>query len=539
MSGPPVDLPSLDEEVVRMPDDIRRDIGRFAAGHLYYFDKAVLGYKDMTEDCHGPLCTFFDENTKRFKMALYPRGHLKSHVITIGRSLQKVARNPEERILLGNETMTNAEHFLSSIKAHVESNKIFRALYSHIIPKDIRKVRWSSQELEFVRQGIYPDPTITAIGMTGAYTSRHFTHLVFDDPISEEAAKSMTVMEDVINRISKLMSLMVDPDHNSADLVGTRWAFYDVYAYWEMWLKEQLARVIRGALEDGKPIWPERFSVETLALIRDNPHMGEYNFSCQYMNNPRNAKLQDFNVNDLKFWRWSDDEEHVVLYSAEGKAERAVALDNLDVTMTVDVRYGEGLSSDRDAVTVVGTTIEGDAIVLHTWADRANPLIVIDEMIKCVRRFRPRCVGVAKVGYETSIKYHFNAALEREGLYANVVYVKPGGPGKPHIRGLQPVAATGHLYILPTQHQLRTELSEYPLGQFDDVADSLALHLQLFQGLLSQDRLDRYKASEQRLLRRIVDYGKTGPVKGDPDFDLEDYDDEEFRYGPQQSSTLN
>jgi len=56
------------------------------------------------------------------------------------------------------------------------------------------------------------------------------------------------------------------------------------------------------------------------------------------------------------------------------------------------------------------------------------------------------------------------------------VPVKPGGRASPH-RGLQPVAATGHLYILTHSHGVRTELSEYPLGRYDDEADALALQL--------------------------------------------------------------
>ncbi|MGH8621488.1 MAG: hypothetical protein ACRET3_05050, partial [Burkholderiales bacterium] len=110
--------------------------------------------------------------------------------MTIGKNLQKVCQNPENRILIANETATNAERFLSAIKTHAETNKRFRALYSHIIPLDTRKTRWSQTELQFVRQGYYPEPTLDTIGMTGAMTSRHYTHLGFDDPISAEAAES-------------------------------------------------------------------------------------------------------------------------------------------------------------------------------------------------------------------------------------------------------------------------------------------------------------------------------------------------------------
>lgn len=537
-----------------MPEDMRRDMATMAANNLYAFNKGVLQYKDLTPGCHGPLCAWHDNNQARHKLTLVPRGHLKTTNITIGKNLQKVCKNVEERILLGNETSTNAERFLSAIRGHAETNRIFRALYSHIIPKDTRRTRWSNSELVFNRQGTYPEPTIDSIGMTGAMTSRHYTHLCIDDPISEEAAKSKLVMDDVIGRISKLFSLMVDPEVNTLDLVGTRWAFYDVYAYFMEWFKDRLARFIRAAIEDGQPIWPERFSLETLALIRDDPHMGEYNFSCLYMNQPRNEAVQNFNVKDIRFWRWASDEEHIVLYESNGEIHRIVRADSLDVVTTVDLRYGEQkLVGDRDAVVTTGSTDEGDAIVLSAWATRGNPLEVVSHLVQTIKRYAPRCIGIQKVGYEMSLKWFLQQACEREGIYANVVPVRPGGPGKPHIKGLQPVAATGHLYILPTQHVLRQELAEYPLGQHDDVADALALQTQLWRGLLSPERMRRYREFEKRILRQTVDYGQSIPgasadilqqmvpdSRGDmPSLEDLGIDPEDGRYGAIRSSLLD
>jgi len=499
---PPRDIPRIDDDLARQPEDIRRDLAEAASRNLFLFCRGVLGYTDLTESCHGPLCAWHDENPSRFKLTLMPRGHLKTSCITIGKNLQKIVQNPEARILLANETATNAQKFLSAIRSHAESNRRFRALYSHIIP--IEPKTWSQEALTFVRRGVYPTPTVTAMGMTGALTSQHYTHLSLDDLISEEAAKSKLVMDDVITRVSRMFSLMDNPSKDTFDLTGTRWAFYDVYSYFMERFGPKLARFVRAAIEYSVPIWPERFPLETLADIRNDPLTGgEYAFSCLYMNNPRNSDVQDFNVQDLKFWRWDSSEESIVLYGRDGEIEKVVALSDLDITTTVDVRYGEKLDTDRDAIVTTGTTEDGNAIVLDAWGARSNPLEVVRKLVQTIRRYNPRVLGIQKVGYEMSLKYHLQAELEREGLYARVVPVKPGGPAKSHIRGLQPVAATGHLYILPTQHLLRNELAEFPLGQYDDVADALALQLQLWRGLLSPERMEKYRASEARLLQRI------------------------------------
>ena len=345
------DLPFLDESVEKMSGDLRQDLATAFSNDLFKFAYGVLGMHDLTVDCHGPLCQFFDHNPARYKHVEMPRDHLKTSLGTIARNMQKVVKNPNERILLINETSTNAQRFLGSIKQHAESNRIFRALYSNVIPKDTRKVPWNNEELRFNREWIGPEPTIDTMGMTGAVTSRHFTHISIDDPISEEAVKSELVMHDATNRITKVLTLMVNPNSDTFDLVGTRWAFADIYRHFMRLYKGKMALFIRGAIEDGLPIWPERFSLETLAQMRAD--MGEYNFSCLMMNNPRNADLQDFNIQDLRFWQWKDAKESVVQqFHSNGDLLREISVDELDISVSVDPAPAESLLGRRSTATL-------------------------------------------------------------------------------------------------------------------------------------------------------------------------------------------
>jgi phage terminase large subunit-like protein len=495
------DLPMLDETVARLPQDIRADLATAASNDLFLFAHGVLQYQDMTPHTHGALCRFMDTNEARFKHVEMPRDHLKTSVVTIGNNLRRITRDTNQRILLINETSTNSERFLSAMRQHAESNRVFRALYSGIIPKDTKvSKQWNNKELRFNREWIGPEPTIDTMGMTGAVTSRHFTHIAIDDPISEDAVKSELVMKDAINRITKVMTLMVDPSKDTFDLVGTRWAFADLYRHFMRLYKGKMALFIRGAIEDGEPIWPERFSHETLAQMRAD--MGEYAFSCLMMNNPRNAEVQDFNIQDLRFWEWADpDEEIVRIFRPDGSSDD-VPLLALDVMVAVDPAPAETTSSDRNAVVTVGTSKLGDVIVLDTFAKRCSPLDVIEHLFWLRRRFRPRVFGIEGVAYQKVLKTFLRAEASRRGEYFNIHELKPGGRGKPHIRGLQPVAATGHLYIRATQHVLRNELADWPLGEHDDVADALALSMQMWRGIVSPDRWLRYKASEKELLRR-------------------------------------
>lgn len=502
------DIPFLDPSIERLDSELREDLAETGRSSLFWFNRAVMGFRDLTEDCHGPLCEFADVNEKQFKLMLMPRDHLKTSCISIGGTMQRQCRNVEQRQLLVNETATNARHFLGSIRSHAERNRVFRALYSDIVPKNTKAVTWNDEELVFNRQGNYPESSIEAIGMTGGKTSRHYTHITYDDPISEDSVKSEKVMTDAIHRMSTSLDLLVNPKVDTIWVVGTRWALHDVYSVWIKTFRDQLGRFVRSVYEDDRLIWPERFTPEIIALKREI--LGEYLFSCTQMNNPRNAELQDLNVDDFRFWQW-DGEDHVILYGRNGEQLDRWRLDQLDITTTVDPAPAEKIEDDRNAVCTVGCSPKGQAIVLDSWAKRGSPMDMIRHLFWLKQRFGVRAFGIEDATYQKALKWIVKELGEERGLYLNVVPVRPGGKGKPHIRGLQPVMATGRLYIHPTHHILRNEAADYPLGEHDDALDALALQLQMWVGQMRPERWKKYQDSERKLLRvlqgRAVDPG--------------------------------
>jgi predicted phage terminase large subunit-like protein len=513
------DLPYLDEDIVRMPEDIRHDLAERGKNDLYFFSKAILGYRQMTTHCHGPLCVFHDHNPKRYKLTLIPRGTFKTSVLTIGKNTQKAVRDPNVRICIINEVAENAQGFLGTIRQHFEGNRVLRALYSDVIPKDLHK-NWNNQGLRLRRQWVGPEDTIEAMGIFSTLTSHHYTDLAYDDIISEDAVKSPQVMADTISRAGKFRSLMVSPSHSNLDITGTRWALHDTYSHFIKTLNRlgpQLAMYIRGAIGlNGELMFPELLDAETLAMLRDE--YGDYMFSCLYMNNPRDVANQDFNVSNLRSWRWSADEESVLLYGPPDETGyptivREWRLDELDITVSLDPAISEAVNSDRNAIVTVGASPLGEAIVLDTFAKRCTPLEVIEHFFWLKRRYpNIRAFGIEGVAYQKSLKYFIKAECERRGVYMNIMELKalPSKRGTGNnskftrIRGLQPVVATGRMYTLPTQHVLRNEMADFPLGEHDDVIDALAMQLQMWRGLLSPDRLARYKASEAALIARVM-----------------------------------
>lgn len=497
------DLPFVDESVARQPLELREDLAALGRRDLYFFAKGVMGYKDMTERCHGPLAAFADQNESQFKMMLIPRDHFKTSLITIAGSMQRVVKDPESRQLIANESATNAERFLRSIRQHAESNKIFRALYPEVIPKDVRKVRWNDSELDFVREGKYPEPSIDCIGMTGASTSRHYTHITVDDPISEEAVKSEKVMNDTITRMSGFTALLTAPRRDTIWIVGTRWALWDCYQWAMEKFGDKLGKYFRSVIDpfDGELIFPELITHDLLALKREI--LGEYRFSCLYMNNPRNVEIQDLNTDDLRYYSWSADESHITLVDSKGSNVRQVRLDQLTVYVTVDLAPAETTSSDRNAICTVGITPWNEVVVLDMFAKRCTPLDVMDHLFHLQERFGYFQLGIEDIAYQKAFKYFLKAESNRREVYFRVIPLKnQGNKNKTiKIRGLQPVMATGRLYIDPKMTLLRNEMSEFPLGKHDDALDSLAMQLEMWPQRLSPEQWAKLDKAKKRILR--------------------------------------
>lgn len=497
----PQDIPNLDEVTAQTPTDLLVDIRNRARNDLFFFVRGILGYDRTTENCHGPLCAFIQHNPKRFKRILMPRDHQKTTTVTIGGNMWRAIRDTNERILIANESATNAERMLRGIRQHCESNRVFRTLFSDLLPADTRRVRWNDSELDWNRTKIYPEPTFDTIGMTGSVTSRHYSHMCFDDPISEEAIKSEKVMQDTINRLSAVTALLSSPEVDTVWLVGTRWAFHDVYSWFDKSFPTLTGKFSRSVLEDGKPIFPELLSMEMIDIKRQV--MGPYKFSCLMMNNPRNADIQELQVDKIRRWEWADSAQSVLrLFDINGDVVDEVPLASLDITATVDLAPAETIRSDRNAVTTIGVAPKGYVVMLECFAKRCSPIELMEYLFLIHRKYHIRTLGIEGVAYQKAFKYFLREECDRRNVWMNITELKATGKKEIRVRGLQPVIAVGRFYVHSSHQLFLQEAADFPLGEHDDTVDSASMHLQIANGWFNQERNERYLAAEAKVLRR-------------------------------------
>src|ERR1700743_1940913 len=77
---------------------------------------------------HNDLEKFLNQPSKR-KLVMFPRGHLKTMVVTKAWTIQQALKNPDIRILIANATWDNSRKFLSSIKSYLKTGNVMSQLF--------------------------------------------------------------------------------------------------------------------------------------------------------------------------------------------------------------------------------------------------------------------------------------------------------------------------------------------------------------------------------------------------------------------------
>ncbi len=105
---------------------------------------------------------------------------------------------------------------------------------------------------------------------------------------------------------------------NGLAVHNTRWAVWDLYSH----IMENDPTVdckIRSIVEDGKAIWPERFTLEKVEALRKS--FGAM-FYLLYMNSVHNPELTDFDTGLLRYFKVIADGQAIEF--TEGEADRAI-----------------------------------------------------------------------------------------------------------------------------------------------------------------------------------------------------------------------
>jgi hypothetical protein len=414
---------------------------------------------------------------------VWARDHLKTTIISVGRSVQKILNNPETRIGIFSATRPLALKIQLNIKELLESEILVKCFPDILYENPGRDAQsWSNAPeggLIVKRNGIYREPTVSSWGLVeGQPTGYHFTDMIYDDIVTIDTT-SPEVMQRVCDNFD--MSENLSSRDCQRTVIGTYYRHDDPLVYIRDKLDPEtglpMFRLIRKpATVDGTMHGKAVFSPERVLKKKRAGKL--YFFYCQQLLDPTPRGFQKLN------------REHLIVCS-----RKDLPL-NLYKFMLIDGSGDEGRRQDRAAddwaLGVIGVEPYRD----DTGASRIYILDLIIESMDLataqqtavemyMRNGRILKLGIEKVGMSTT-EIHICSALRAKGRYlsvkqGNLQILKPSGRSKQYRieSGLTLPFTNSKIRILDSIEgrfieRLRLEMEKFPSWNKDDGLDMLS-----------------------------------------------------------------
>ena len=503
-----------------------------AKGDLYFFAKGVLGFDKLHPRIHKPLCRLLElyngydstlahswptyervlkwvlrragmpkaEHEDRIKeirsdgikklMILMPRGWYKTTLVSISYPIWRGVRDTNVRVLLAQNTSTNAKSKGSALGQAILGSPLLAALFPEVMPGPREK--WNEEGRTLKREGAWAESTYEFAGTKTQVTSRHFNLIIEDDtvaPDKDDLGESSILPSkvDISQAIGwhRLVPPLLDEVATDQNVVvGTRWFVLDLLA-WVMQNEKDFVVFQWAVKEDshGKPapmgslVWPERFTEKVVVGLAAS--LGPYLYSCLYMNTPVQSEDMFFKESWVRFY--DVEPPRLMTFTTVD-----LGGDPLDTKGTPD--FNVVLTCGKDMA-------EGKIYVLDYSHEQCSPSRTLEMIFEHVRKWHPATVGLETVAYQKSLMHWIRQRQVTENVYFSVTQLTHTKVSKgARIRGLQPAMAGGVMFFRPYMTALVNELLVYPLGTHDDLADALAMQLELWR--ISPSARESAKRSE-------------------------------------------
>tara|TARA_R110002020_G_scaffold68553_10_gene179378 strand:- start:7793 stop:9559 length:1767 start_codon:yes stop_codon:yes gene_type:complete len=515
------------------------DVREYLNADLFAFNWLIFNHTDLIGSVHGEICNLLNlwgwirlkdgswtkrcddpdliETDYRRLMIQIPREFFKTSVATRANALWQICREPDQPVVIVNERLANAKKWLGAIRDIVEGNVLFQVVYADLLPPGVgqlaqgtrpQKWKWSDEHMDFQgKQMGEAEYSLSAMGIGAASAGGHWPKMIKDDLISEDAAYSVSVMEQAKDWFDKSFYLE-RPAQKGMDLINcTRWGWGDLYDY----AAEKYGYTVytRSALEaeDGTPdlagtsIFPSKLSTKELQKQAKRDPIG---FWSQMMNHPKAGAETSFDI------AWCKSFSGPV--EVRGRAE--VTIDNKDYDpnlLTVDgadLDYLENAPQTtpdafisravildpaqskksqksaqryaRHGLVCAGYDPYGRVYVFESLAFRAEPKETLETVIEMALRWNTPLVAIEDVAFSEVYMHFLDYMLKHDEKYRDVelqvIPVTPAGRQKDsRVLKMIPFIRQGFYHFRPESCKpVLQEMQEYPYGMTVDCVDALA-----------------------------------------------------------------
>lgn len=447
-----------------------------------------LDVRHITVRHYEPACDIWHLTGPRSRLILFPRGHMKTTIITIAHTIQWVINYPDIRIIISTAIGEQAIRIMQSIKSVFQFNENFRYLFPEFCPAAKDSAEFGTQDAFTVpnrKKKWLKEPTVGVVTLGKVIAGGHYEVIKHSDLVDKENVRTPQQIQQVIDHFGYMEPLLergpVAPHHGWMDVEGTRYDFSDLYS---MLIDSDKAAnltkqthdwqiLVRAAIkEDGESLWPAWFPLSELERIRRNPTVGDAIFSAQYLNNPIPASGGLCGP------------DKIVFTPADVIKQ---LLPRLRLHVTIDLHGMEAnVDNDYTVITLAGFDSDGRIYVLEIHRDRFTPFEIINAIFNLHQKY-PKIIDfkMEKDAHARVLAPFIERERMKRRRYPMLVFVRRDNrqSKQNRIRGLQPFFERGDIRFSAsidgqTRLSLIDEVVRFPSYIHDDILDTLADQLQ-------------------------------------------------------------
>uniref|UniRef100_A0A6H1ZBX4 Putative terminase n=1 Tax=viral metagenome TaxID=1070528 RepID=A0A6H1ZBX4_9ZZZZ len=445
--------------------------------NLFYFDRERLGY-DCRKSAHWDMCRFIDGTYsdhpdimgRKFKLILMPRNTYKTSLVTIGKPINFLIKNPNGRVLIGNELFDNAKRYLGEIKGHFEQNEKLRTCYGDFVGSE-----WTKEQITVkARTANLKEPSIDTCGIGVVKVGMHYDLIILDDMHSQANTRSRGMINEVIEFYKLALSLL-DPNGEMI-VIGTRWTYYDLYNHIIENEKHRFDYIVRQAINsDGQLLFPEVLSREFLADVRLS--QGSFLYSGQYQNDPIDDETAEFKKEDIRYFEIDKFEKYVPVDepdSHRGPNPKNYGANQMNWYMHLDPSKGVK-HGDLSGLIISAVDPKGRIFVPYAEGFNLRKNELIDKMIWLLRKNRYITKLLIETrGFQEYIADDIYTRCRKENIPLQIMEMLSSDRKDDRILGLQPIFARGDIYLARGLLELEDEILRFGSSKYDDLFDALS-----------------------------------------------------------------
>ena len=413
---------------------------------------------------------------KRLIINMAPR-HTKSEFASFLFPAWMMGRNPSMKIIQATHTTELAVNFGRKTKNLIDNEE-----YKEVFP-DVKLAadskasgRWDTSS-----GGMY-----YAVGVGSNLAGRGGDLVVIDDPHSEQTAMSAKGFDDAWDWYTGGPRQRLQPG-GSIVLVQTRWSEKDmtgqlIRAMAKDPLADQWEIVELPAIfEDGKPCWPEFWSLEDLTAVRASIPPSKWN--AQYQQNPTGEENA---IIPREWWnKWEPEQVPQLQY----------------VIQSYDTAFSKRETSDFSAITTWGVfyPVEGEGpnlILLDSKKGRWDFPELKEIALELYSFWEPDSVIVEAKASGMPLTQE----MRQTGIPVINFTPSRGNDKVSRVHAVSPLFEAGMVWAPDKSfaEELIEEVAAFPNGEYDDLVDSMTQALMRYrQGNFVQLPSDDWEESDQ------------------------------------------